>query len=464
MALVDLNITGATYESRSAPLSSQITRNFYPEVQDNEAALSKFVLQSFPGLKLFGTASGTNRGLFEHAGTLYKVTGTTLYTVDSSGTHTNAGSIPGTGKCIFAPLVSDIVIVTGGRAFVYDGSVTEVTDSDLEPPNGAAHLNNQILYDGDNSRFGVSDVGDATSIAGTNYASAESDADVLQRVYTFDQVAYMMGTETIEPWFNSGVGKPPFDRIQGGIMQVGLSALRSASNNQRFLYFLGNDNHVHRIQGTSEQRITPFPIAREIGTYTEANVSAATGFCFSIAGQEFYQVNFNERSFCFHENSGKWFETGEDGARHLADDAVRAFRKTLVNDYSNGNIYELDLDTFDRNGSVLTRERITGPLHGGMIGAPGKEIEVNRFELLMEKGVGGPSVTDPQVMLQVSNDGGRTWSTEMWATVGPKGQYEGFKVEWGPLGTFESVTFRIKTSDAVQYSIHSAAADIEALI
>lgn len=464
MALVNLNITGATYESRSAPLSAQITRNFYPEVQDNAAAQSKYVLQSFPGLKSFGTASGTNRGLFEHAGTLYKVTDTTLYTVDSSGTHTNVGSIPGTAKCIFAPIVSDIVIVTGGRVFQYDGSVTEITDADLESPNGAAHLNNQILYDGDNSNFQVSNVGDATTIDALDTAAAESDADVLQRVYAFDQLAYMMGTETIEPWYNSGVGKPPFDRVQGGIMQVGLAALRSAANNQRFLYFLGNDNHVHRIQGTSEQRITPFPIAREIRTYTEANVSGATGFCFSIAGQEFYQINFNERSFCFHEQSGQWFEVGESGERHWADMAVKAFRKTLVNDYRNGNIYELDLDTFDRNGSVLTRERITGPLHGGMVGAPGKSIEVNRFELLMEKGVGSPSVGNPEIMLQVSNDGGRTFGTEMWANVGEKGQYEGFKVEWGPLGTFESVVFRIQTSDAVQYSIHSAAADIEPTI
>lgn len=460
--LVDLNITGSTYENRSGPLSNQVTRNFYPEVQDNPSTKSSYVLQSFPGLKLFGTASGTNRGLFQHAGTLYKITGTTLYTVDSSGTHTNVGTIPGTGKCIIAPLVSDIIIVTGGRVFLYDGSVTEVTDGDLESPNAAAHINNQIIYDGDNSRFAVSDVGDATTIQGTNYAAAESDADVLIRPYSFNQVVYMMGEETIEPWYNSGVGSPPFDRIQGGIMQVGLAALRSVASNQRFIYFLGNDNHIHRIEGTSEQRITPFPIAREIKTYSTSNVSAATGFTFSAAGQEFYQINFTDRSFCFHENSGQWFETGEDGNRHWADMSAQSFRKTLVNDYRNGNIYELDIDTYDRNGSVLTRERVTGPLWGGMVGAPGKEIEVNRFELIMETGTGiiTGQGSDPKIMLQTSPDGGKTWSTEMWGDIGPMGDFL-YKVEWGPLGAYGSVLFRIKTSDPVYYSIHSAAADIE---
>jgi len=464
MALVQLNITGETYQNRSTPLAAQVTRNFYPEVQDNEAVKSRFVLQPFPGLKLFGTASGTNRGLFEHAGTLYKVTGTTLYTVDSSGKHTSAGSIPGTGKCIFAPIVSDVVIITGGRAFLYDGSVSEITDGDLESPNGAAHLNNFILYDGDNSRFAVSDAGDATSIDALNYAAAESNADVLVRVYTFDQLAYMMGEQTIETWYNSGIGKPPFDRVQGGIMQVGLAALRSAANNQNFLYFFGSDNHVHRIQGTSEERITPFPIAREIGTYGDAVVSAATGFCFSAAGQEFYQINFAERSFCFHERSGRWFEVGEEGDRHWADMSAYAFRKTLVTDYrtDNGNIYELDLDTYDRNGSALTRERITGPLWGGMVGAPGKEVEVNRFELIMETGTGilTGQGSDPKLMLQTSPDGGKTWSTEMWGDIGPLGEFL-YKVEWGPLGAYDSCLFRIKTSDPVLFSIHSAAADVE---
>ena len=35
-----------------------------------------------------------------------------------------------------------------------------------------------------------------------------------------------------------------------------------------------------------------------------------------------------------------------------------------------------------------------------------------------------------------------------------------FKVEWGPLGTFLSCIIRVKTSDPVFYSIHSASADI----
>lgn len=458
--LIPLNITGASYENRSLPLSAQVTRNFYPEAQQNAAAKSEYVLQSFPGLKLFGTVKGVNRGLFEHSGTLYKVTGDTLYTVDTQGKHTNVGNIPGSGKCIFAPIGADIVIVTGGRVFFYDGSVSEVTDADLESPNGASHLNNQVIYDGDGGRFVVSDVGDATSIDGLNYAAAESDADVLVRVYAFDQLAYMMGAETIETWYNSGVGDPPFDRVQGGIMQVGLAALGSVSNNQRFVYFLGSDNHVHRIQGTSEQRITSFPIARAISEYTDTQIALATGFCFRVAGQEFYQINLPDRSFCFPEDSQQWFEVGESDDRHWADDAAYAFRRTLVTDYRNGNLYELDLDTYDRNGEALTRERITGPVWGGMFDAPGNEIEVNRFELVMQTGIGGVDTPDPHIMLQVSPDGGRTWSTEMWGDVGPKGQF-GYKVEWGPLGSFESCLFRIKTSDPVFYSIHHAAADIE---
>ncbi len=463
--LVPLNITGETYQSRSLPLSAQVTRNFYPEVQDNPSTQSNFVLHPFPGCSLFGEASGINRGAFFHVGTLYKVTGTALYTVNASGTHTVIGSIPGSARCIFAPIGSNIVIVTEGRAFYYNGTViAEVIDADLETPSSAAHINNQIIYDGDGGRFAAADVGDPTSIDGLNYASAESDADNLVRVYVFDQILYLLGETTIEPWFNSGIGKPPFDRIQGGILQVGLAALHSVSHNSNSMYWLANDNHVYRISSGQHQRVTNLAFSREVSTYSDAVISAAQGSCMNWQGQEFYQLNFEGRSFCLSENSGQWFEVGGPSARSLYQDHIYAFRKHLATGYADGKIYELSEDTHTNDGAAIIRQRDTGPLHGALFGAPGKEFEVNRFQLIM--GAGNGAVTgqgvDPEVMLQVSPDG-QTWSTEIRAHTGRQGQFL-YEVEWGPLGVFDACVFRVSSSDPVPLSIYSAAADVSVCI
>lgn len=463
---IPINLTGGTYKHNSLPLSAQSTVNFWPQLQQDQGTKSQYILESFPGKTLFGTATGDkNRGMFEHLGVVYKVTDTTLYTVDSTGTHTSRGTIPGTDRCIIVGIGSSVVIVTGGVPYVWNGSsLSTVSDGDLESPNSCAHLNNQILYDGTGGRFCSSDVGDATSINALNYATAESDADNLLRIYVHDQIAYMMGDKTIEPWWNSGIGKPPFDRIEGGIIQVGLGALHSVANSNNQVYFVANNNQIYAMKGSTAEPVSTLALAIELATFD--TIDDAIGFCYNIYGQWFYEVTFKDanRTFCYPEG-GEWFElsSGTSGGRNIADSYCFAFRKHLVADANSGNIYELDEDNHTENDDTIVRIRDSAPLHGGLIkGAAGKTLTMNWLELILEVGVGtlsGQGI-DPVVMLSFSDDGGHSFSTEMWATIGRTGQFQ-YKVRWDALGSFESRIVRIRVSDPVHYCIYSAVADIE---
>lgn len=462
MPLVPINITGPTFESRSRPLSAQVTQNLYAERVESDAAKSSYVLHAFPGMRFFGAATGKGRGMFEHRNALYKVTGTKLYRVSTSGNHAELGDIPGTARCIFAGLGEDVVVVTQGVPYLYNGStVAAITDADLETPNSVAHLNNQIIYDGDGGRFVSSDVGDATSIGGLNYATAEASPDDILRVYVFDQRLYLMGEKTIETWWNSGSGSPPFDRIEGGIMQVGLAALHSAANTDRFLYFLGDDSHVYQVRGTDHRPVTDTATYHQIAQL--GAVTGAIGFCFELEGQGFYCLTLpgEDRTFLFSEQTG-WSTLSSDGGRTFANSYAYVYRRHLIEDYRGGSIYEWDVGTYDDAGVPQIRIRTTGPLHGGLLGAPGRKVEMNSFELIMETGMGllaGQGQT-PKVALQFSDDGGRTWSTEMWENVGQLGEYLTV-VRWRALGSFYERVIRVKMSDPVFWSIHSAAAEIE---
>ena len=466
--LVPINLTGGTYKHKSLPLSAQVTRNFWPQKQQDDGTKSSYVLESTWGKTLFGTAVGAkNRGMYEHLGVLYKVTDTSLYSVSATGVHTLLGTIPGTKRCIIQGINTSIVIVTEGIPYVWDGAtLTTVTDIDLETPNGCAHLNNQILYDGDNGRFCSSDVGDATSISGLNYATAESDADDLIRIYVHDQIAYMMGDKTIEPFRNSGVGAPPFDRIEGAIIQTGLGALHSVANSKNQVYFLANNNQIYAMKGADAAAVSTQAVARELAGFTKTD--DAIGFCYNLDGQWFYQITFptQDRTFCYPEG-GEMFElsSGTQGKRDIADSYAFAFRKHLVADCNNGNIYELDADNYTENGATIQRLRDSAPLHGGLLGKPGKMLIMSSFELLLEVGVGllsGQGV-NPVVMLSFSDDGGHSFSTERWGTIGRSGQFQ-HKVTWSCLGSFESRIIRIRVSDPVHYCIYSAGADVDLCI
>lgn len=395
MATIPINLTGGTYRHKSLPLSAQVTRNFIPQKQADDKAVSPYALIAYPAKRLFGAApdGGLDRGMFEHKGILYKVTGEKLYSVDSSGTHVELDDITGTKRCIFAPIGSNIVIETDGVRYQWNGTnLTQITDIDLEDGTGIASLNNQVIYGGEDGRFGVSNVGDATSIDGLNYATAESDADDVVRPYVFGTTLYIMGQKTIELWWNSGQGNPPFDRFEGGVVQVGLGAFHSVANDDDAMFFLGDDHQIYAMRGGSSAVVQPVstpPMAAEIKKYS--TVSDAIGYCLNIDGQSYYIITFPSQDKTWALSiGGEWFElsSGNDGGRDIANSHAYAFRKNLVSDYRNGNIYELTDDVFDDNGEEIVRLRDTAYLHGGLFNAAGKNIEMSRFELILEKGVG----------------------------------------------------------------------------
>lgn len=467
---VPINLTGGSYKHRSLPLSNQVTRNFWPQLQQNEKERSRYILQSFYGQKAFGSQSGgTDRGMFEHQGVVYKITGTTLYTVASDGTHTSRGSIPGSERCRFSALGSSIVVNTSTTRYQWNGSVlAEVSDSDVEDGAGLASLNSQMIYGGTGARFGVSDVGDATSVDGLNYATAESDASNLVTPYVFKQTLYLMKQKSIEPWYNSGQGNPPFDRYDGAIINIGLAAIDSVANDDDFMFFLGDDRKVYTLRGSAAavvKDISTQPMATAFADYE--TIDDAIGWTMLLEGQSFYVLTFPTEDVSWvYPVGGEWFEWGSGASgRNRANSYVYAFNKHLVADYQSGAIYELDKDTFTEGGDEIIRLRDSAPIHGGLFQLDGKELEMNRLEIIMETGVGTLSGqgSNPVVMLSWSDDGGRTFSAEQWGEVGVLGEFQK-KVEFKNLGRFESRILRIRVSDPVYWAIYSCVADIEACI
>jgi len=462
--LIPLSVTGSSYPSEAKQLSPGKTINFYPELQD-DPLITDYILASWPGSVSFGSQSGLDRGMLFHKGVLYKVSGITLYSVNSSGTHTSIGTIPASTMCILTGFINGILIANGsGKVYFYNldsTTLSEITDPDLETPNSVAVLNQHAIFDGDDGRFMVSTSGDPTDINALDTATAESDADDLVRIYVFQQRIWLYGDKTIEPWFDSGVGRPPVDRIDGGIITVGLASRMSVSNNDDFMYFLADDRRVYRLTERHEN-VSTIALAKEFESYI--TVDDAIGFCFTYNNQNFYHLAFptEDATWVYSESVGQWFQltrTASTG-RDLANSYAFGYGKHLIGDYSDSNIFQWSNTTYTENSNAIHRERTTGVLHSGLLGQPGLEIELDRFELIMERGVGDVTTTDPQIMLQVSYNGGRTFGPEMWRSVGKSGQFER-KIEWQGLGRAEKIVLKIKTSDPVNYLIYSAVADIE---
>jgi len=90
-----------------------------------------------------------------------------------------------------------------------------------------------------------------------------------------------------------------------------------------------------------------------------------------------------------------------------------------------------------------------------------KTIQMSRFELDMERGVGAISGQgeDPQIMIEASYDGGKSFEAGDWLRVGRLGETS-VKLRWDNLKVFTSLIIRLTTSDPVDYTIMSGAIDL----
>ncbi len=463
---VAINVTGGSYHDRSRPLSSQEARNFYPELV--EQGKDQYVLKSFPGQKLLNAGvAGIDRGMHQMNEIAYRVIDTKLYEVSTSGVHTEKGTIPGIDRCIFADDGVNMFIVANGVVSQYSTStnkVTTVTDSSIIGAQSVTFINNQFAY-----TFPLltvfSDVGDGSSASSLNAVGAETSPDELVRDYAFDQILLRFGKRSIENWYNSGVGTPPFDRIEGQVINIGLGAIHSLANTRDFVYFLGSDNQIYSMRGGQSRAVSTTAISGAIQGYS--TTSDAFGSTFVIDNKSIYMITFPSanKTWALIEELGVngWFElsSGISEDRYNTGSILSVYKKTLISDKSTGQIAKLDFDTYDQMGLPWQRRRVMGSINSDKLGVKGQRIQMSRMEFILETGVGliSGQGEDPKIMIEASYDGGKTWATGTWMKIGRLGQTN-IRAEWCSMKSFYDMIVRITTSDPVAFNLYAAAIDI----
>jgi hypothetical protein len=424
----------------------------------------------FPGLETKGNAAGKDRGFHRMAEILYQVKGTSLYEIDKLGNHTLRGTIPGTKRCIMADDgINMFIVVPNEKVWQYTtdtNSVSEVTNVNITKALSVDFFNNQFIYTfADFST--VSDVGNGAQATGLNRIGEETLPDAMVRDFVFDEVIYRCGVRSIVGWYNSGVGSPPIDKLQGRIFNVGLSAPYSIAKTDEAFYWLGDDNAIYRAQAGTKERISSDAISNAISKFN--SIDDAIGFTYTFEGQNFYTITFpsENQTFTVSESLGEngWFElsSGLQGGKWQGSSVINAYSKNYVADADNGNVYLLDLDTYENNGESIKRTRVTSNIDARLVGgALGDAVTMSSVIISMETGVGlivGQG-DNPRIIVEASYDGGRTWAAGAWPKVGRLGEFV-LKVKWDNMKTFYDCMLRISSTDPVNYSVFSANIDLK---
>lgn len=361
--------TAPGYEDRTLN-TIQRCQNLYPE-QTRDG----WVLCTAPGISLLNTVTNNAscRGSFFSADTvqrLYSVHDNKLYRLDSGGgVAATLGTLgTTTGRVFFAENPTQLLVVDGTDGYIVTKSTdafAAIADSNFTAitPLGASFLDGYfIVADAGTGQFYLSALNDGTDWTPASFATAESRADRIVGHVVANEQLYLIGSESLEVWYNTGAADFALQRITGMAGREGCVDAGSIAEYQGEICYLGNQGVVWRInKGGVAKTSTP-----QIET-TLSVFSSTTSAIYPYSGHLFYQLSDSAHGcYVLDLTNGKWHEEAD------ASNSVPRWRHPVVTsfaaypwafDTTNGKVY--GLTGGDQAGSNLNRIRDFGPIGDG---------------------------------------------------------------------------------------------------
>lgn len=227
-----------------------------------------------------------------------------------------------------------------------------------------------------------------------------------------------------------------FVRNTSGILEVGCDAPYSIVRLDNTIFWLGNTDAgngiVWKLNGYTPTRISSYAV--EFALQQMDDLTDSIAFAYQQDGHHYYVLTLPSggKTFVHDVNTGLWHERANfaGGAFYRWEAQEYAFFAGLhlVCDYSEGHIYSIDPTHYQYGSGPIKWMRSWLAPSSDM-----KRVRHSKLQLDIEAGTGLIDGTDAQAMLRFSDDGGHTWSNELWRSMGEIGEYAK-RVIWNRLG------------------------------
>jgi hypothetical protein len=455
-------LVGPSYLSASPAADPSECINWLVEAMLDANAKSEARLAPAPGFSLVATlAPGPIRAQFKTTDDrLFVISGYNLYELDSSYTATLRGTVSLDGFpatiCSNGAAGGQLFITSGDLGYCYDLGSNTLTTELASGARMGAYLNNRfIALNADLSLFRISAIDDGTSWDPTEFFQRSLAGDPWVSLKVVNSELWLLGSLTSEVWTPDEVAI--FAPIPGAFFNMGNGSPFSMETINSILVWVGQStegsNTIVRANGYAAERISTHPVEADIQSFI--NTSDAVSFSYTDQGHAFWVCNFVDGgiSWTWDAATNLWHKRGYWNSVDSTYEALRVgthcagFAKThVVGDRESGALYLMDATVAtDVDGQGIRRLRqFRGPE------SEGEMVFVPKLQIDCQTGIGLATGQgdDPQAMLQVSRDGGRTWDSELWQSMGKMGQY-GLEVIWRRLGCARNFVFRLVVSDPV---------------
>lgn len=386
MAISPLNLGLGTNIGRDGLVANVRHINCYVEDAGTDAK-NRTPIYVCPGLTRFdnGSYTGISRGLIQlNDSSLIAFLGNEVVSLDTEGSTTTLGTLVGSGRVHLARnrnAAPQIAIVTNSGLYhiLQSGTISQINDADLPPPNSVAYLKGFFLFSIADGRIFQSDL-DASNVGALAFDSANSRSEGLVRVFTHSGFLYAFGKKTTEIWqADASLASEPFvfSPIQQDI-DYGCIAPFSVAQVGTGLAWVDDDGIVRYGRDGGAQRISNHALERAIEDLTNAERATIAGRQWFHEGHEFYTLFSDQFTWTHDFLTGQWHERmSYDSDTWMANDIVSFDSKYIAGSATDGKLFRIDADNYTENNEHLILDIRAPVVHTFPMGYIADTLEVD---------------------------------------------------------------------------------------
>lgn len=413
------------------------------------SGVSQEYLRPADGVIPFADGPGVDRGGIEWNGTCYRVMGTKLVTVSSTGVVTVLGDVGGpVTEYVTLDYSFDLLgIASGGRLYFWNPTTATLTQN-VDPDLG--YVVDVVWVDGywmttDGQFLIVTELTNPLDVNPLKYGSSEVDPDPVVALLKSRNEVYALNRHTIEVFDNIGGSLFPFQRIDGAqIMRGAISTFGCCVFGDEGIAFLGsgrNESPSIYLGANS----TSVPLATQdidilLQNFTEAQLATVKLEARFDRSHQLLYVHLPDRTLVYdHAASGAlnqriwWTLTAGvvDFQKYPARNLVWCYDRWLVGHPDDSRIGYLDRFVGTQWGQKARWEFATPIVYNESKGALFHEMELVALPGRVLLGL------DPQISTSYSIDG-LSWSQDRYITVGTVGNTTK-RLVWFQMGSMENM-------------------------
>jgi hypothetical protein len=471
------------------------------------SGISNGFLRPGDGIVANGTGPGIDRGGIEWNNICYRVMGTRLVSVSSSGAVTVLGDVggPTTNLVTFDYSFTSLAVASGGRLYYWNSTagLQQVTDPDLGFVIDFCWVDGYFMTT-DGQYLIVTELNDSFAINPLKYGSSEADPDPILALLKLRNEVYALNRHTIEVFNNVGGDLFPFARIEGAQIQKGVIGTQACCVFVDAMAFLGGGRNeapgIYLGVSATTTKVSTQEIDNILQRYTEAQLSTVKLESRNDKAHEHLYVHLPDQTLVYDASASRelqeqvWFvlaSTTTGIAQYRARNIVWCYNKWLVGDPQSNAIGYLVQDTGHHWGQQVRWEFGTLIVYNESNGAIFNKLELvaltgsvavvtqvvngllqeNGFFLLQENGEyillelavqNSAALGNPQISTSYSVDG-RSWSQDRFISVGTTGDTKK-RLAWFQQGHMRNWRIqRFRGDSSAHVSFARLEAQLEAL-